>query len=65
MSDVYNPETELLEQLEALEVEARALLHRLDKADDHARPVLEEHLSSVEQEIERLRRKLRRRRVGS
>lgn len=59
MSTIYNPESDLMEQIERLELEARNIRRKLQQApspDD--KRVLERQLKEVEQEVELLKAKL-------
>lgn len=60
MSEAYNPETKLYQQLESLELEARELVRKRDEAatgDD--RSILERQLKEIEKQVESLKRKLK------
>lgn len=60
MSEAYNPETKIYERLEALEVEARELAQKRDKAPDaDDRKILDRQLKEIENEIALLRKKLK------
>jgi len=59
MGAVYNPEAEIMAQIEKLEITARELRRRLQEATlPQDRRVIERQLQEVEAEIEQLRRKL-------
>ncbi len=59
MSEAYNPETALYEQLEALTVEARQIKQKLAEATGESdREVLERQLLETEHRIETLKRRL-------
>ncbi|HEX7009122.1 MAG TPA: hypothetical protein VF184_04015 [Phycisphaeraceae bacterium] len=60
MGDAYNPETAIVEELEALTVEAHQLARKRDEAQSlEERQVLERQLRQVERQIEHLKRRLR------
>jgi len=60
MSEAYNPETSLYEQLESLTVEARQIKQKLDQATGESdRHILERQLLETEHKIESLKRRLR------
>ena len=59
MSSVYNPEAELMQEIEKLELEARELRQRLQQArNEEDQRVLNRQLSEVEQQVEFLRKRL-------
>lgn len=59
MSEVYNPETLLFEQLESLTVQARQFKLKLDVAQHPSdRRIIERQLRDVERQIELLKRRL-------
>lgn len=61
MSDIYNPETETYEQLEALTVEARRLKQLGEQATSSKdRETLDRQRHEVERQIELLKQKIRR-----
>lgn len=61
MSEAYNPETEIFEQLEALTLEARELaIKRDDAKTEEDRQVLERQLHEIERRVEHLKHRLRR-----
>ena len=60
MSEVYNPESEGFQQLEALEMEARDLAKRRDQAASNTeRAVIEKQLQEAENRVAILKKKLR------
>jgi hypothetical protein len=60
LSEVYNPETQVFERLEALEVEARELARKRDAAaTPQDRQVIGRQLQEVEAQIDALKRKLK------
>ena len=60
MSEVYNPEADRFQELEALELEARQLAKKRDEASaDPERQVYEKQLKEVEDRIAILKKKLR------
>jgi hypothetical protein len=61
MSGVYNPETHWFERLEAMELEARQLVHkRAGASHDEQRDMLTRQLKELEQRIEAIKRRLKR-----
>jgi hypothetical protein len=59
MSQVYNPETEIIAEIERLEIEARDLRRRVGHArHEEDRRVLSRQLAEVEEQIELLRARL-------
>lgn len=59
MSEAYNPESAIYEQLEALEIEARDLAKKRDAASADERAVLEQQLKETESQVAALKRKLK------
>ncbi len=61
MSEAYNPETKIYEELEALEIEARQFAQKRDNVKDpQDRKMYEQQLSEVEGRIAVLKKKLKR-----
>ena len=59
MSAVYNPESDIIAEIERLELEARDIRRRVEHAHtEEDKRVLNKQLAEVEEEIERLRAKL-------
>lgn len=59
MSAVYNPEAEVIAQIERLELEARDLRRRNEHASqEEDKRVLSRQLKEVQEQIERLRTRL-------
>lgn len=59
MSQVYNPEADIMEQIERLELEARDGRRRIEHArNENDKRVLNKQLQEVKQEIERLQARL-------
>ena len=59
MSTVYNPEAETMAQIERLELEARDVRHRIEKAKgENDKRVLARQLKETEEQIEALKVKL-------
>ena len=59
MSAVYNPESEIIAQIERLELESRDIRRRIEHARTEAdRRVLNKQLGELKQEIEVLRSRL-------
>lgn len=59
MSAVYNPESDIVAEIERLELEARETRRRVEHAqNEQDKRVLAQQLSEVEQQIDRLRDKL-------
>ena len=59
MSAVYNPESEIIAQIERLELESRDIRRRIEHAHTEAdRRVLNKQLGELKQEIEVLRSRL-------
>jgi hypothetical protein len=59
MSQVYNPESEVIAQIERLELEAREIRQRIEHAhNDEDRRVLNRQLGELKDEIEYLRKRL-------
>lgn len=56
MSQVYNPETEVIAEIERLELEARDVRRKIEHArNDADRRVLNRQLSELKEQIEHLR----------
>ena len=60
MSEVYNPEVSLLEQLEKMELEAGTLSKRLVQSSGEARQLIRQDMEQIERRIHNLRRFLKR-----
>ena len=59
MSTVYNPEAEVVAQIERLELEARDIRRKIDYVrNDNDRRVLNRQLKELEEEITNLQAKL-------
>ena len=59
MSTVYNPESDLIAEIEKLEIDARAIRRRVENARrDEDRRVLEKQLRETEDRIKVLRSRL-------
>ncbi len=59
MSTVYNPESEIIAQIERLELEAREVRKRIDQAaQKEDRRVLNQQLKELEEQIDLLRARL-------
>ena len=59
MSNVYNPESETIAEIERLELEARELRRSMEHApQEDDKRVLNRQLSELEQQIEFLKKKL-------
>jgi len=59
MSAVYNPEADVLAEIERLELEARQLRQKAQKTNNPAdQRVLQQQLQETEQQIELLRKRL-------
>ncbi len=59
MSQVYNPETETIAQIERLELEARDIRRRIEHArNEEDRRVLNRQLGELKDEIQLLRSRL-------
>ncbi len=59
MSSVYNPEADLMQAIEKLELEAREVRQRLEHAhSEEDKRVLTRQLAELEQQVEFLRKKL-------
>jgi peptidoglycan hydrolase CwlO-like protein len=59
MSTVYNPESEIVAQIERLELEARDIRRKIDYVrNDNDRRVLNRQLKELEEEITNLQAKL-------
>jgi len=64
MSDIYNPESDVIARMEALAVEAARLRRKRDAVTDPAeRRIYEQQLAEAEQRFESLRQRVRRRRA--
>ena len=60
MSQVYNPESEVMAEIERLELEARQIRRSVEHARHEAdKRVLNRQLQELKEEIERLRVRLR------
>ncbi len=59
MSEAYNPETKLYEQLESLEIEARALVKKREQAGDDDHSILDRQIKELEGQIESLKKRLK------
>ncbi|HEX4795834.1 MAG TPA: hypothetical protein VH370_18750 [Humisphaera sp.] len=60
MSTVYNPEAEVIAQIERLELDARDIRRRIDHAHTQAdRRVLNKQLEEIKNDIVRLQARLR------
>jgi hypothetical protein len=59
MSSVYNPEADMMAQIERLELEARDIRRRLEHATNQEdKRVLDRQLAEIEEQVELLRKKL-------
>jgi hypothetical protein len=59
MSSVYNPEADLMQEIERLELEARDVRQRLEQArNEEDKRVLSRQLTELEQQVDFLRKKL-------
>jgi len=59
MSAVYNPESDIIAEIERLELEARDIRRRVEHAhNEEDKRVLNKQLEEIKQEIELLRAKL-------
>ena len=59
MSSVYNPESDLMAEIERLELEARDVRRRVEHAsNDEDKRVLNKQLQELEQQVEFLRKRL-------
>jgi len=59
MSTVYNPESEIIAQIERLELEAREVRKRIQQASqDEDRRVLNQQLKELEEQVDLLRSRL-------
>ena len=59
MSTVYNPEAEIISEIERLELEARDIRRKVERVQsDTDRRVLNKQLTELQQEIEVLRSRL-------
>ena len=59
MSSVYNPEADLMAEIERLELEAREIRHRIEHArNPEDKRVLNRQLSELQDQIEFLRKRL-------
>ncbi len=59
MSEAYNPETKLYEQLESLEVEARELVKKRQQAGNDDCSILDRQIKELEGQIESLKKRLK------
>jgi len=59
MSQVYNPESDIIAEIERLELEARSARRRIEHArNENDKRVLNRQLNEMQEEIEILRAKL-------
>jgi hypothetical protein len=59
MSAVYNPEADLIAEIERMELEARDVRRRIEHAqNDEDKRVLNKQLAELEQQVEFLKKKL-------
>ena len=59
MSQVYNPEADLIQQIEKLEISARDIRRRIEHArSEQDKRVLNRQLKEIEDEVELLRSRL-------
>jgi PleD family two-component response regulator len=59
MSSVYNPESEVMAEIERLELEAREVRRRVEHAkNEEDKRVLNKQLQELEQQVEFLRKRL-------
>ena len=59
MSQVYNPESDLMEEIERLELEARGLRRKIEHlANEQDRRVMNRQLHELEEQISRLQSRL-------
>lgn len=59
MGSIYNPEADLIAEIERLEIEARDIRRRMENAkSDEDKRVLGKQLAELEQQVEFLRKKL-------
>ena len=59
MSAVYNPESDTVAEIERLELEARDVRRRIERArNDEDRRVLNRQLKEIEEEVARLQARL-------
>jgi len=59
MSSVYNPESDLMAEIERLELEARDVRRRVEHAgNEEDKRVLNKQLQELEQQVEFLRKRL-------
>ena len=59
MSSVYNPESDVMAEIERLELEAREIRRRIEHAgNDEDKRVLNKQLQEVEQQVEFLKKRL-------
>ena len=59
MSEEYNPQAQVIENIERLEVELKELLRKRDRmANPEERKVLDAEVQEMEGELRRLRKKL-------
>lgn len=59
MSHVYNPEADLMGEIERLELEAKAILRKIEQTpNENDKRVLNRQLKELKDEIEQLQKKL-------
>ena len=59
MSQVYNPESDLMEQIERLELEARDLRRKIEHlVNEQDRRVMNRQLQELEEQVSRLQSRL-------
>jgi hypothetical protein len=59
MSAVYNPESDTVAEIERLELEAREIRRRVERArNDEDRRVLNRQLKEIQEDVERLQARL-------
>lgn len=59
MSSVYNPEADVMAEIERLELEARDIRRRVEHTrNEQDKQVLNRQLTEVEQQVENLRKRL-------
>jgi hypothetical protein len=59
MSTVYNPEAEIVAQIEKLELEARGIRQRIEQAHtEQDKRVLDKQLKEIEQQVEALKKRV-------
>lgn len=59
MSEAYNPETSLYEQLASLEIQAKEIARKRDSASGEDRTVLDKQLKEVETQVTAIKRRLK------